>query len=549
MTKEAQSKDDYTALDLARAVELLGERDEQLALLLHRIKQLEKMVYGSRSCKRKEAVDPSLLLPFPNMKDLLADVVARADQRAAEQAAASQSAKKSKTKTPRGRRPLADEIPDDLPRVRKERKLPPEECACGCGGTLKEFREEVARRVDQIKLFFVDERVTTYYSCSKCERVISVAPDQENIVEGSILGPNLLADFVFQRFGNHTPYNRLAKELEQRGFPLSRTVIGRNVRKCGELLEPIFEEIKRHVLSNFLVQIDDTPVVVRNGKEKGRKKGRIWIYRAPDGNVLFDFRMDRSQKGPRDVVGNFRGFIQGDAYSGHDFLFRHNSDRVELGCWSHAIRKFRDARDTNKKLAAEFDVLFALLHQVEIEAAEMTPFDRFWYRIRHARPVLKELEDWLDARSVVVAPKSPMGQAIGYARRQWEPLCNYLSDGRITDITNNAAERGLRRVAIGRKNWMHIGIEDAGKPAAVLMSILQTCSEQGVNAVDYLRDVLVRVSTPGSSKEIGDLTPAGWKRSQDAQKRVAETRASIQATVERLVHKGPPSEAAAAANA
>jgi len=151
-------------------------------------------------------------------------------------------------------------------------------------------------------------------------------------------------------------------------------------------------------------------------------------------------------------------------------------------------------------LAAEFDTLFALLQQVEVEAKAMSPPERFWHRVKHARPVLAEFEDWLDARSTTVAPKSPMGGAIAYARNNWVPLTNYLCDGRITDITNNAAERALRRVALGRKNWMHIGIEDAGKPAVVLMSILQTCAEQGVNAVEYLRDVLVRVSQPGSAK-------------------------------------------------
>jgi hypothetical protein len=316
--------------------------------------------------------------------------------------------------------------------------------------------------------------------------------------------------------------------------PISRNVIGRNVLECGRLLQPIHDRIRQTLLSSFLVQIDDTPVVVRNGKQKGRRTGRVWIYRDPAGHVIFDFRMDRSQEGPRDVVGDYRGFIQGDAYSGHDFLFRDNTERIELGCWAHVVRRFRDARDSDQQLAAEFDVLFALLDRIEQEVRSLLPSERLLYRAKHARPVLQEIEDWLQARSMTVAPKSPMGGAIAYTLNHWQALTNYLLDGRITDITNNAAERALRRVAIGRKNWMHIGAEEAGQPAAVLMSILQTCVEQGVNAVEYLRDVLVRIGQPGSSAEIDDLTPSGWKRSQAAKARVAEGRAAVSRAVQSL---------------
>jgi transposase len=181
-------------------------------------------------------------------------------------------------------------------------------------------------------------------------------------------------------------------------------------------------------------------------------------------------------------------------------------------------------------------VLFALLKRVEDEAREMSPAERFLYRVRHARPVLAEICDWLAARKTTVAPKSPMGRAIQYAENHWQALNNYLLDGRITEITNNAAERALRRVAIGRKNWMHIGVEEAGEPAVVLMSILQTCAEHGVNALEYLRDVLVRIGQPGSAAEIHELTPLGWKSSKAAQARVAQQRAAAAAAVRSLAY-------------
>lgn len=521
-------------LDARAALELLAQRDEQIAHLLHRIEQLEKMLYGPRSAKRTTPIDPSTLLPFPGIQELLAQVAARAAQREQEQAK-KPDPEKTKRK-PSGRRRLDESsIPPHIPRRRRDRKLTPEQCACGCGGQLHEVREEISSRIERVKVTYVDERVTTYYACRKCERVISTAPDQPNIVEGGILGPSLIADVIYQRFGNHTPYHRLAREFEQDGLPISRSVLCRTALRCGEILRPIYEALKQQVLESFLVQLDDTPLTVRNGQKKGRKTGRIWVYRSAEGNVFFDFRMDRSQEGPRRVLGEYRGFVQGDDYGGHLFLFRDTYDRVSLMCWAHAVRKFRDAHSSSPRLCKEFDVLFALLNKVELEARGLSPPQRLLFRSRYARPILKEIEDWVEARRLTVLPKSPIGDALGYLYSNWQALTNYLLDGRITDITNNAAERALRRVAVGRKNWVYIGAEEAGEPAVVLMSLLQTCVEQGVNAVEYLRDVLTRISEPGSAKEIAELTPAAWKRSRVAQERAELGRAAVAAAVQSLV--------------
>ena len=533
-----KQRTDYADLDLVQALELLVEKDEQLNALIHRVKQLEKMAFGPRSAKRTTPIDPSELLPFPNLIALIEGVAARAAERAAQQEQEQEKEKESeegkkKGRGRKGRRNLETDVPPHLPRHRRVRKLDEGECQCGCGGQLKEVREETSRRLDKITVLYVDERVTTYYACSGCQRMVSAAPEQDNVIEGGSLGRNLIADLVYQRFGNHTPYHRLDREFAQAGLDLSRTVIGRNVLRCGELFEPIYFQIQHDVLCSFMVQIDDTPVVVRDGHKKGRKQGRIWVYRDPvTGSVVFDFRMHRSSKGPHDVVGGYPGFIQGDAYSGHDFLFVDNDDRIELGRWSHVVRKFRYARTNDKKLAAEFDVLFAVLNRIEHEVRAMPPPERFIHRLRHARPVLDEIKNWLDARTMTVLPKSPIGRAISYALNHWIALTNYLLDGRIEDITNNGAERALRRVALGRKNWMHIGIEDAGRPAVVLMSILQSCVEQEVNAVEYLRDVLARIGKPGSSNDVSELTPARWKQNGAAQERVVDNRAAI-AQVER----------------
>ena len=268
--KKLQS-DSYKDVDLPRAIELLAEKDIELSRLIHRLKQLEKMIYGSRSVKRTEPIDPSTLLPFRELKELIASALARAQAREAERDKSKEGSGGKDERKRSKRRKLDGDISSDLPRYRRVRKLTTDECSCGCGGELKEVREEVARRFEQIKLNYVEERVTTYYACRKCEKMISIAPDHDSVVEGSILGPELISNLVYQRFGNHTPYHRMEREFKQMGFPISRNVLGRNVLKCGELLQPIYDRIRKAMLGSFLVQIDDTPVVVRNGKEKGRK--------------------------------------------------------------------------------------------------------------------------------------------------------------------------------------------------------------------------------------------------------------------------------------
>lgn len=532
MTVRDREAIDYSKLGLTEALEALAQRDEQIAILVQRVRQLEKMYFGPRSSKRREEIDPRELLPFPHLAELLRKVEERAQERTA--AAESVNAKSSgapdsgRPKQKPKRRSLENDIPERLPRVRREAALP---TTCGCNGLIREIREEVTRKLDKLTVHFVDERVIKYGSCTACEKVHSSAPESDSVIDGGMLGAGMCADVVFQRFANHVPYHRMEQEMLQLGIPVSRTVLGRTALTCGELLLPVYEAIRRAALSEFLIDLDATPVVVRNGAAPGRKIGRIWVYRAQSGHVFFDFQMDRSSKGPLAVLGEYRGFVQGDAYSGHDCLFRDTQDRTELGCWSHVVRKFDDGKSTSKRLSKEFSVLSALLFRVETEARSMSPPERFELRWQHATPILNEIKDWLDARQSTVAPKSSMGKAISYSINHWSALKNYLLDGRILDITNNGAERALRRVAVGRKNWIFVGTEEAGTPAAVLMSVLQTCREQGVNAIEYLRDVLPRMKHVHTDEEADLLTPLAWQRDVRAQAATEQRREKLRETI------------------
>lgn len=180
--------------------------------------------------------------------------------------------------------------------------------------------------------------------------------------------------------------------------------------------------------------------------------------------------------------------------------------------------------------------MLSLVFKLEADAKGHSPEARQRWRVQLVRPLLDQIKDWLDAKGMAVLPQGPIGEAIKHARKHWRQFTNFLLDGRITDITNNAAERALRQVAVGRKNWMFIGHEAAGQAAGVLMSLVQTCREHRVIPIDYFRDVLVRISEPGSSTRVRDLLPATWKAAAGAAQRQADSRLAIANVVKSLIY-------------
>lgn len=537
-----QSSDAYARKTSDELVGMLREKDAQISKLLHEIEVLRKMHFGPRSEKSKRPLDPKTLLPFPGITELLERVAKVQKEREAAAAAHSRAAadatdasQATAPKKPRGPR---SDFPDHLPRKVTRVEIPEDQRRAPCGKVKTPIGVDVTQEIEHVRITYVHLIETVKYACKDHpEEGVQKAPGRTPVIEGGLLGPGFLAQLIVDHFGDHMPYARLERKFGHEGLDLSRSVLCRSVLRCGELLAPVFEALKKEMLGCFLVQADETPVIVRNGNKAGRKRSYMWIYRSADGNCIFELCPGRGNEWPVAMLGEYRGFVQSDAYAGYDILFRHGTERIPIGCWSHMRRKFEDAANTAPPLFAEIDAMLKLVFKLEADAKGHSPEARQKWRDDLVRPLIGQIKDWLDAKSMEVLPQSPMGEAIKHARKHWTQFTNFLRDGRIADITNNAAERALRQVAVGRKNWMFIGHADAGAPAGVLMSLVQTCREHRVNPIDYFRDVLVRISEPGSSTRIRDLLPANWKAAADAAQRQADARLAIANVVKSLVYR------------
>ena len=486
---------------IAEREALLAETQARIAQLEHEVARLRRSLFGPRS-ERSRPDDPDQArFVFPELLDEA--------QRVADATGAVGSIELVEPgRRPRRRGGRRETFPEHLPVVRTTYELAEADRTC-CGAPMAAIGHETTKELERIELVVVHEIARTKYACRTCEAKVLTAPGPVRVIEKGLLSPGFLAHVITERFARHMPYHRLEQKYGDEGLLLSRSVLCRSALRCAELLVPIAEQLKRELLAAPLVQLDDTPVTIQVSSSGGRKTGHEWVYRDTEGRCVYDVTETRSRDGPLAMLGAYKGYVQGDAYSGHDALFT-DGDRIEVACWAHARRYFVEARATDKALAEEAIALIARLYAVERRAQEagLDVAARTALRQQHAVAALAELHAWLLATRPTVLPKSPLAAAIGYALGQWEALGRYAQDGRIP-IDNNGAERALRAVAVGRKNWLFFGHEEAGKKGAVLMSLVATCREIGIEPRAYLRDVLVRIAT---ESDVTKLTPHGWKR-------------------------------------
>jgi len=241
----------------------------------------------------------------------------------------------------------------------------------------------------------------------------------------------------------------------------------------------------------------------------GRFRGHFWAYLDPlEKQVVFDVTPTRERDGPERFLQEFRGYLQADAYTGYDQLYRSGA-RVEVACWAHARRYFVEALESDKRAAVILE-LVQKLYRVEKDARELDPSERRQLRLELSVPVLAELERERHRLEQEVLPRSPLGEALRYVDNQWRALQRYTEDGRL-QIDNNGAERQLRAVAVGRKNWLFAGSMEGAKRAALLYSLIQSCQLAGIDPFQYLQDVLLRIATHPHSR-VAELTPLGWAR-------------------------------------
>jgi transposase len=499
-----------------------------IAALKLMIERLRRELYGQRSERKARLLDQLEL----KLEELEAN--ATEDELAAEQAAAKTSRVEAFTR----RRPSRKPFPEHLPR---ERVVVPAPEVCGCCGSdrLRKLGEDVTETLEVIpRQWKVIQTVREKFTCRDCE-TISQAPAPFHVTPRGWAGASLLAMILFEKYGQHQPLNRQSERYAREGVELSLSTLADQVGACAFVLRPLTELIAAHVLAAERVHGDDTTVPVL-AKVK-TDTARAWVYVRDDQPfggpdppaALFHYSRDRSGRHPETHLRDFTGILQGDAYAGYNGLFkpgRSPCPLTEALCWAHARRKFFVLADiaaaakrrakTGKQgaiispLAFEAVQRIDALFDIEREINGLSAQERLAVRAERSAPVLADLEAWLRGERARLSRHAPVAKAMDYMLKRWPGFTRFLEDGRIC-LTNNAAERALRGIALGRKSWLFAGSDRGGERAALMYTLIVTAKMNDVDPQAWLADVLARIAEQ-PARRLDELLPWNWKTAQAA---------------------------------
>jgi transposase len=413
-------------------------------------------------------------------------------------------------------RPRQSRKPDyeRLPQVRIEHDVPEADKICThCGEAKARISEDEARVLAFIPARFeLHIHVLPKYACSHCRDGVVAPETPPRPLSGCIAGAGVLAEVVVSKFAEHLPLYRFEDISTRYGLHLPRSTLCDWVGNVADLLKPLYELAKDLVLKGPVIWTDDTPVTVLGGEGTGSHKGRFWVYIGPTAFPydVYDFTENRKRDGPAQFLANYAGYLQADAFSGYDGIFTGSDGRIlEVACWAHARRKFFEARSTSPAEASLILEMIRRLYEVEDRARHLDDAARCAMRQAEAMPILGRLREELGRLSVKLLPKSALALSVTYALNQWQALCRYTEDGRLS-IDNNVSERRLRDQAIGRKNWMFLGSDEAGSRAAVLCTIIAGAKRHRLEPWAYLHDVILQLSVDASVEISAGLLPDRW---------------------------------------
>lgn len=413
-------------------------------------------------------------------------------------------------------KPARKPLPDHLPR--SEQVLEAGEACGDCGGKLKRVGEDVTEELEYVPGRFVVNRfIRPRMACTCCDR-FHQAPLPSRPIERGRPGPGLLAHVLVSKYADHLPLYRQSGIYAREGIDLERSTLTDWVGKTTALLEPLAEAIGLHVRAGTSIHADDTPVNVLSPGHGKTKTGRVWVYardERPWGSdvppaAFYRFSMDRKGIRPAGHLKGYTGFMHADGYAGFEELYRAGGI-TEVACLAHIRRKFFDEAQSNgSPIAAEALARIAELYAVEAEARGQPPDQRAAIRQAKARPVFEDLITWLQSELPKISGKSDLAKAIRYALSRLPRLEVYLSNGHL-EIDNNAAERGMRGLAIGRKNWLFAGSEGGGHAAAIAYTLIETTKLNDVDPQAWLSNVLCRIADHPIN-QIADLAPWNFTR-------------------------------------
>ncbi|MBK6280007.1 MAG: IS66 family transposase [Gammaproteobacteria bacterium] len=487
----AQLPDDIEALK-----RLVLEREAQLEIERHNVRaqqtlieylklqiaKLKRMQFGRSSEKLNAQIEQLELI----VEDLEQEQARTAPEAVTDAKVAKQA-------------PVRRPLPEHLPRetVRHE----PEQGCPECGGNLKTLGEDVAEMLEYVPASFkVIRHVRPRMACACCERIVQVPAPSRPIARG-LAGPGLLAHVLVSKYADHLPLYRQSGIYARQGVELERSTLADWVGSAARLLAPLEQALGRHVMAAEKLHADDTPVDVLQPGRGTTKTGRLWTYvrdDRPSGSAAppamwLRYTPDRKGEHPQKHLKDFRGILQADGYAGFDRLYEDDTI-TQAACWAHVRRKFYDLEQADgSPVAAEAVRRIGTLYEIEAEIRGKPPHERCAERKARAGPLLHEMKAWLESTLTKIARKSALAVAIRYALTRWVALTRYVGDGRI-EIDNNAAERSIRDVALGRKNYLFAGSDAGGERAAAIYSLLGTAKLNGLDPEAYLRTVLERIA-------------------------------------------------------
>ena len=508
--------------------------DDQALIAYHRLQiaKLTRELYGQRSERSVQLVD-QMTLAFEELESSATE-----DEVAAEQAVANTTNVVAFTR----KRPARQPFPEHLPR---ERMVEPGPTQCLCCGSprLRKLGEDITETLEVIpRQWKVIQHVREKLTCRDCEK-ISQAPAPFHVLPRGWAGPSLLAMILFEKFGQHQPLNRQADRYSREGVPLSLSTLADQVGGCCAVLAPLIWRIERHVFAAERLHSDDTIVpVLAEGKTDA---GRCWVYVRDDRPfggpappaAMFYYSRDRGGDHPHAHLASYAGIFQADAYGGYTKLYEANrkpSPLVEAACWVHARRPFfvmadvaaaarrkAEGKTTSviSPLALEavrrIDALFEIERAINGQSIEQ----RRAVRQELSAPLVADLECWLREQRPKLSRGNDLAKAMDYMLKRWPAFTRFLDDGRIC-LSNNAAERALRGIALGRKSWLFAGSDRGGQRAAAIYSLIVTAKLNDIDPQAWLADVLARIAEHPASK-IDDLLPWNWQPRAAAQSRAA----------------------------
>ena len=481
------------------------------SLLREQLRLLQIAKYGKRSEKLTDN-QLSLLEGEPCVTSAEVETEAAVAQN---DPAAAQARPPRRQRKPNENHPGRVALPAHLERREVIVACEPEQCRCGiCGEENPVIGYEVSEELDLVPAqYFVRVTKREKRACPEHpEGKVATAACPQKIIPRSKLSDAVIIDSIIRKFADHVPVYRYCIGLmRDAGVEISRGTVVDAIMNVGGLLEPIRQVLRKDLLGSGYIQADETPTPCQSERTKGRNhQAYIWEFSRPGGPVVFDFRMGRGREGPEEFLRHFEGTLQCDGYAAYDKLGK--AIRY-AGCWAHVRRGFHQAHLLAPADLVPLELLDRIgkLYQIEEQARieRLSAEQRLALRQEKSRPLIESLKLRIIEVRQAALPQSKLGKACDYALGQWERLVVFLEDGRV-EIDNNWCENAIRPIALGRKNWLHIGSEQAGPKIATIASVVETCRRLGINLRAYLSDVLPKLPESPISR-VAELSPLRWK--------------------------------------